>query len=429
MGVKKSVRRVDWLTAREIRAAITPPAGRPDSLLLLLEAARIPNTDVIAFAAQELANILDRCPWICIHGNLLPAPRLIPQLKTVAGCGAGQQLQLQYGSKVPEFFVLGDGESRLPGDAHNLVGILLLMRLMLHAELGASFNKTEITELERVIRGRTQSPSRYRFWRSVGALAEPAESLTQLQNAIRTLLSDPDSGSQRELELFGRLSRWIEDFLRFREKQLKTVLNRRGQLLLTNIAWPLDDGEDGERPLGGPLLIPPLTGIEGEDRLSDQYREALASQSTRTRNLLFHSVHPEVLLPAQAEAVIALGLKHLCASKTRSSLKAKWVLTLLTAATGRMPGLLGVIRFSDSDSALAPDGGPLLNVSTGILYLPPAIPPNIHRPDRSDARFDHPADAIPLPLPPKLVAAICELRRSLGFYPVFTDGWERDENC
>lgn len=417
-----STRKHQWMTAAEIGAAIQSPAGRPDSLLMILEAARIPegsDLDLIRFAAQQLVRVIEQCPWLSLHASLLSPLQLAQQLRAVASEGGEWDYILKYGKRTPDFFVLSDGENRPPNDALNLIGLLLLIRLSQSSGVGTGLNKTQIQSLEQYIRGRTHRSRRTEAWRLIEAsypmthrLPELASGIQVLYAAVtanRSLLStDLDPTFQRkEVKLVETLYPWLRDFLTFREEQLRKRMEKRAQGLLENIGWLTSaDGVDGEPPDAAPSLLQPLPAATGFDSLSDDFRAVLATQSTRTRNTQFHGIHPEVFMPAQASVVICQGLRSLSGANTTYLDKVGWILTLLTAATGRMTSFLSKVGIGEGGTA---GGGPYLDLVEGVLHLPPQVPPNVYRADRSDPRFEHPADHLRLPLPPELVRGIRKL--------------------
>lgn len=420
------MRRRDWLTAEEIAALIQLPSDRPHSLLLILEAARIPNPDVVRFAAQELARVVGRCPWVAFHAGLLAAPKLVRQLHAVATAGRDGHVVLNNGAHCPDFFVLSDGQLRPPDDAINLIGLLLLMRLSEQVGVGTGINKTQIKTLESHIRGRTRMPHRTGRWQLAEAMFENADRLqdladrfTKLRSSISTELATTHGQDLehralcREAELVGFLATWTSDFVRFRAEHLKRKYQKRCQRLEEHLPLlALHPDEDGEPPDSNARLLPPLPGEIGTEPLSDAYRSALATRSTRTRNFLFHPVHAEVLLAEQAASVIAQSLVRLKAKKARNRLdKPGCILTLLTAAAGRMANYLVGIRLGESTAELVA-GQPFLDLSTGLLHLPPPAPPHIYRPYQSDIRFEHPDQFLALPLPPELVAGLRDFWRA-----------------
>ena len=387
------------MTAERILEELGSRAGaRPHSIGLLLEAARIPNPAVIGFAAEQLARMLRICPWVALHTGLPPASPLIHQLEKIA-FSAPQGQRLVFGGQAPEFFVFGDGIHRLSTSLTNLVGLLTLMRLSISAEIGTGFTTTQMRRIEALIRDHLRRPVRRTHWSLFSALDDRL-SLATLADRLRSSIKSNTDAPQAEREITETLATWISDFLRYREAQLRRRLQIRGQDLLADVDW-LDPEQGDDEPAPAPTPLAPMPGAEG---LSDEYCSALATQSTRTRNTSFQKVHAEVLLDDQVSGIIARGFSKLADRGIEIGDKPKWILTLLTAATGRLYGFLPRIRLGEVGTYTS--GEPYLDLSTGILHLPKLAPANIHSPDPGDSRYVFAENALPLPLPPVLVKLI-----------------------
>lgn len=394
-----------YMSVEELARCLPDAASHPNSICILLEAARVPNRGVVGLACKALAEILQFCPWLPLHVGLPTADRLVPALRAI-----GTVLDDPNGSPLafrrlaPEFRVLTDGKFVDGPELKNLVGIWLLVRLSIGSKVGTSLTKTGLQDFEAAIVGHREQPTRRMHWDLVSLFSEKL-TLERLAQLSVQLHSAPNSRASRnhKIEIF--CAQWLREFLAFRVDQLRARIGRRYQDLLIKRPWvDAIDLQDGEPPDALPSPLPPSVDEQGVP-VSDAYQAALAYQSTRTRNYQFQPAHAEVLLDGQAEAVIQRGLRALAKRSQKIATTGRWGLTLLTAATGRMPSALSEMTLAEG---LPSAGRTLLHLDllSGVLHATVVAPPNIATPDPDDARFERPAGTMRLPLPLALVDGI-----------------------
>lgn len=91
-------------------------------------------------------------------------------------------------------------------------------------------------------------------------------------------------------------------------------------------------------------------------------------------------------------AVVARGFSKLANRDIKVGDKPKWILALLTAATGRLYRFLPRIRLGEHPPHTT--GEPYLDFTRGVLLLPKVEPPNIYRPDPNDNHRSGPQASI-----------------------------------